>query len=1222
MRHASRASLAAIVVVLLGLPALAGAGGLSGAPAHAAPPVPHGLPNGGPSPSLGPVPPGDLGSPLTAPTDTFGPRSPAVVAALSRLPAAARPGTWVYDLAHPGNDTHPLTSLPNLDLLEHPLTNVADVITPGYLSQPAPLGLADFGLGASPYAYDTPHILGSVTFLSSPNATDPGSTGVVNPGGAALGYVGSVDEFGIQLNTVLTNVSLPGNTRGTFWTQNVVNWNDTGLHFVSDTFNFSSGFAYIPPGTIVSGCNNDTSGAQTILDVYGGVFQCVGATLPLSPAAYPVTLQLYNNASVNGLRQDVLSYGYTVEEAGLGVVFAGVSDQIVFNDAGDAPAAEPPEFAVNGFTPSPLGLPEDAELVLVGGIGGDNAVFGSLNASLTLQYSNASVGGYRSVPSAYNFGTDTGETATGIADYWTAGHVLVAHQGPTLLYGLWNAEPQVSVASGHIHLAGSITPAYGFVFVSNTPPVADPWLNTSGPDNFSLLPTTSTGGFSTDLPPPGGAWTPQYYVQAFAPGSAEVNGTPVTGNVSDYALTLPPAPGSLDAPLYMFSAAEAAALARNVSGSALPPYTFANLTISPNASFSHLNDYEYPSFEIVLASGVGDVHVRNVTEGRDASGGDRYFFDEGYASSILGGDPLFFGDLPNYTSQVDLYFGTDDQVTDQPLFGEFGQGGALVLWGDRDAVVSHVSALDFSAGVFVGDSVGTELHGVSAFIGSVAVQDVGSTGTTGVGIGASDLSYGVEAFASHDETIGWINATDDSIGFIAGEDVGLEANTSSYYDVPGVQGLHETHLDAGSAFVAAEVAISSNVSFVNVSCSGTEGVVFLGTDNASVSDLRATDCALGVGGADVAGLGVDDSEFIGGLWDVLLLNSSRPSASGNVFFDAAGPAVNLSGTAGAHIYDNAFLYNDGSDASHLPTRPQAVAGPGNFFNSSAGVGNFWADWHTYSAGRLAPYPVSTGVYDEDPLGVAPGPVALVTFTETGLPARTLLLRAWTVDLGGIVQESRNTSMNYTLPVGPAFVLIEGPRGWTALPTLVAFSVTRPTTDVEVTFARAKADVLTFKERGLAVGRQFCVSLDTVPLCSERGVVRFAGLAPGSYAYAVTSPLSGQEITATVGRSVIGGANGSVTVLKSERVVLRFVYPYSIDFHEYGLPNGSLWSVTIKGQTVTGDTDYPFVGFALANGTYRFTVRTNAPGYHATPAHGRLVVDGAPGGILVEFAPKR
>ncbi len=1150
----------------------------------------------------------------------FGPSSPAVIAALSHLPSANQPGSWVYGLIHPSTSIRPLTSLPNLDLLEHPVAHVSNVITPGYLAQPAPLGLADFGLGANPYAYNAPHVLGAVTFLTPPNATDPGSTGVIEPGGQSLGYVGSVDEFGIQLNTILTNVSLQGNTLGVFWTQNVVNWNDTGIHFVSDTFNFTNGFAYIPPGTLVSACNNNTSGAQNILNVYGGVFQCVGGTIPLSPASYPVTIQLYNNASVNGFGQDVLTYGYYVDEAGLSETFTGVSDQLVFNDTGDSPAAAPPAFSVNGFTPTPLGLPEDSEIDLVGDIGGDNAVFSALNASISLEYSNASVGGFQTVPSAYNFGTDTGETSTGIADYWTPAHLLMANQGPAMLYGLWNAVPSVSVASGHIHVAGTITPSYGFVFVSNTPPVTDPFANGSLPDNFSVLPTTSTGAFSTDLPPTGGAWTGQYYVQAFAPGSAEVNGTPITGNAAGYTLTLPSDPGSLNAPLYMFSAAEASALAFNVSGSASAPYTFQNLTISPNASFNHLNDYQFPSFEIFTASGVGSVHVKNLTEGQDSPLGNLYFWDGGFSPSVLVGVPAILGPYPGYTSQLNLYFGAGDRASDESLEGFGGQGGEIVLWGDSHAQVLDVTASDGSGGVYVGDSVGTTVHTVDAFSGAAGVQDIGSVGTSVVGIYAALGAYGAEVFSSLDDSFSWVNVTWASDGIFAGEDIALEADTTPYYNLPGVAGMDVFQLNASDVSLGAAISVSSDVTLVNVSSSGGAAVEFEGVTGASVSYLRSV--------GDVFGLvlyasntsTVTGSEFLQDGVAVLVVQSNDNTVAGNIFFHSGGPAVEILVGEGNHVYDNAFLYNFFTGVLYIPGSSQAIGAAGNYFNSSAGVGNYWSDWHTYSSGHLAPYPVLGGTADQHPLGTAPGLVSVVTFTESGLAAQTLGKHAWSVYFDGIGQSVHTPAMNFTFPLGTYPALVAGPNGWVGSPSLSNVNTRYPSTSVAVSFAKGKTVTLTFKEKGLGAGQSFCLDLDSVPFCSSGSVLKVAGLAPGTYVYEVTSPLVNQTITAKVGKTVVGGASGSLTATKSERIVLDFAYYLPVLFNESGVPNGTNWSVTIRGQTESAPAP-DVIWFNLTNGSYHYTARATAKGYHAHPSGGQVVVNGPYEDVYVVFSAK-
>src|SRR5580658_8388669 len=263
--------------------------------------------------------PGTLTGPnglLTAPHPVgVGPADPTSLP-LAGLSEQLRQVPWIASLMHQGPPLSPLTSLPNLALLKaHPATN--GPVNPFYVAQPAPLGLADYGLGATTYSYNVSHLLGQVTFNAPPNVTDPASSGVIEPAGQSNGYVGSVYEFGIQLNTVATNISIPGSDQGFFWTQNVVDWNDTGIHFVDDTFNLTSATQnpfYIAPGTIFSACHTGMAGVQKVLITYGGVFQCVGGTIPVGPASYPVTIQLYNNASVNAQKRSQVAYGYRIVE--------------------------------------------------------------------------------------------------------------------------------------------------------------------------------------------------------------------------------------------------------------------------------------------------------------------------------------------------------------------------------------------------------------------------------------------------------------------------------------------------------------------------------------------------------------------------------------------------------------------------------------------------------------------------------------------------------------------------------------------------------------------------------------------------------------------------------------------------------------------------------------------------------------------------------------------
>jgi thermopsin len=770
---------------------------------------------------------------------------PSAASLLSQIPARLEKAPWIASLTHTGPTLGTLTSVPNLGLLEHPVTpGPTGTINPFYVAQPAPLGLGDFGLGATPYSYNTSHIMGEATFETPPNVTDPGSMGVIEVSGQHLGNVGSMYEFGIQLNTVATNVTMPGSDQGFFWTQNVVNFNDTGIHFVDDTFNMS-GDPVIEPGTIYSACNNNSAGVQQILNVYGGVFQCVGGTIPITPASYPVTLQLYNNATVDHLNQTIVSYGYRFTFHGTGQVFTGIASQVVFNNPNPyAPLGDRPGFSIDGFAGAPGGVFRDAEFVLVGDIGGDNSVFRAMDGTLNLEYSNTSSGGWKSVPSAYNFGTDTGETSTGIADYWTPSHTLVIHQGPAMLYGLWNSVPSVAVPSGSIHIEGSISPSYGFVFVSNTPPALDPWNATLGErSNMSWLPTTDAGTFNTYLPPPGGAWTARYYVEGLADGYATGHGTPITGSVSGYVLTLKSAPGRLDAPLYAFSNAQASALALAVTGSAAPPYTFSNLTVNMNLTFEHVNDYGYPEFVVFMSQDVTNaIHVSNVFQGQDSPAGNFVIIDysvTGFESGLIAPAPYTFLAF-DYTSGINIFGGGHDQVSDQ-ITAEDGYNLQVVLWGDHDAKVWNIESTYGSYGVFIGDSTDTHVWNVSASDEANGLTDMGSTGTVGWDISATgDYAFAVYALSSHDATFYNIAATNGAEGLVTGAFDNSASGALPYYWLPGSTGLTIRDFVAINGSLAANISLSEDVSVSHVTANFLSlGVVLARTNHATISAVDA-----------------------------------------------------------------------------------------------------------------------------------------------------------------------------------------------------------------------------------------------------------------------------------------------------------------------------------------------------------------------------------------------
>ncbi len=763
---------------------------------------------------------------------------------------------WLRSLLQNGpTKGTPLASYPNLALLEHPAAPVNGAVNPFYVAQPAPMGIADFGLGSNgPYSYNTSHILGQVTFNTPPNVTSPGSQGVIDPGAPHLGYVGSVYEFGIQLNTVATNITLPGTNKGVFWTQNVIDVNDTSIHFVDDIFNLSAGSGfYIPPGTtFASGCNGFN--LTQMLYTYGGVYQCVAGTIPITGANYPLTISLYNNLSVNAKNQSALSFGYRIAGAG-GLLRTGISDAVTFvNPTPKVAPTDTPNFGINGFQTSPMGLFEDAEMVFGGQIGGSNAVFRSLNGSLNLEYSNLTTGGWKSVPSAYNFGTDTGETSTGVAGYWTPSHVEMINQGPSMLYGLWNGVPHVSVASGDIQFQGTITPDYGFVFVSNVAPNA---LST----NMSWVPTNDQGAFNTYLPPAVPPGT-QYYVQAFAPEAKEYNGTPFSASQTSYSISLTSAPGSLRAPLYMFSNQQAASLAKNVTGASKPPYTFSNLVVNGNMTFNHLNDYGFPTFVIFMAQGVTVPLVVNDTYQGTSSGlGNLYYLDFNLLAppGLIFPAPQMFGPAPNYTQQISIFDGVSPLVTNETLTGFRTQGGLVFLWQDTGAMVTDTVTSHGTFGIYVGDSVGTMVTQVTAEYGANGVSDVGSKGTQVTDVTVNPGADGIYALSSEGGTYSSLTVENGSVGVYAGGYFGL----IPYYAIPGFNSTTVSTVDVYSGSLGLLTAYSNDTTITTLDMpvpgSGAYGMeAFPGTNYTSISSMKVNS-----GGAGAYLVGTDYTTVTG-----------------------------------------------------------------------------------------------------------------------------------------------------------------------------------------------------------------------------------------------------------------------------------------------------------------------------------------------------------------------
>jgi Thermopsin/Galactose oxidase, central domain len=286
-------------------------------------------------------------------------------------------------------------------------------------------------------------------------------------------YNTASDAYSLQLNAVLANTVLFGGPGYEFWCQDVFEFfpSERRAAFVSNIWNLSGSS---PLGAAIY--EHGPNGTR-YADVY------VAETL-LTNITYPFDLALYLNSTLLDGR-DAVSFSGTL--SGPGEFVRAPFDYAVFNSTApqSAPLSAPAEFSANGMGYDPAGLTNDFELVLGGPGGGSQASLFAANADLGLAYWNPDarrgVGGYSSIPSAFTYGGETGETASGATVTWSdlpggPGDLAtygVMRTGPSFLEGLWNA----SGPEGSFPVTVRASPANAFEVVTPSAPAT--WTDES-----------------------------------------------------------------------------------------------------------------------------------------------------------------------------------------------------------------------------------------------------------------------------------------------------------------------------------------------------------------------------------------------------------------------------------------------------------------------------------------------------------------------------------------------------------------------------------------------------------------------------------------------------------------------------------------------------------------------------------------------------------------------
>ncbi len=468
----------------------------------------------------------------------------------------------------------------------------AGTVAPLYTGDPAPIGLAYYGLSGTGEGAPTGTILNTTAVRG---IVDANSTGIQ---GMDL-FQSSPDSYGIQLNAVMTNVTLLGTGHYSFWTQNVVEYYPATdfLVLVTNIWNFSgggySGHEFYSQST--SGQNDSTE--------YGALGYYYSELVVPYPITYPFVLTLTMNSGVTSGRDNMsFSVSLTNPDVPSEDFSASNWDSVVFNSIGGVhPTPLAPSggsnYTANGLQYNAIGLTNDFELDLCGPGGGSQVDLSAADATFGLAYRLGS--SFVAVPAAYSYGGETGETATGANVAWSNGaggpgglaEFGTVTTGPSILSGLWGTgAPEGSYA---VKLAVSPANAFNFFQYNGTGTFATPLV---------LEPAYAPNMLTSTFYLMPGAY---YLLTELADHTAKSSLVTVVASPQTVTISLPTnLAAGMYTPLWAFSNAEVASLAQAGAGTPSNPYVLYNNQLAPfSPAFGLYNDYTFPVFPGVFLFG-------------------------------------------------------------------------------------------------------------------------------------------------------------------------------------------------------------------------------------------------------------------------------------------------------------------------------------------------------------------------------------------------------------------------------------------------------------------------------------------------------------------------------------------------------------------------------------------------------------------------------------------
>jgi len=1064
-------------------------------------------------------------------------------------------------------------------------------VTPHYVSAPAPMGIGDFGIKnvsgvLTPYQLSTNSFEGTISIS---NLT------------ALYALNDDPSNITVQLNTVLNNVTLFGNSTYSFWTQNVLLYSSEHhtIQFEDNLWNFSNNKTFLTSNAIY----NSTGKVLP----YTGVHIVYGPSFAVKT---PFTVHLYLNSTLINNRNAVY-FNYSVPQLSV----HGTYNLVIFNSTYHvASTFKTPQanFLISGSHLTPTGyLLYDAEIMIGGPGGGSTTTLYNVNANMTLEYYNTTSAAYMNVPSAYDYGTDTGETSSGESIYWNSNDVAEINTGPSILQGMWGI--QSATKMGDMKITGQIEPSNAFLFVNVGTKV----------NNLTAqwAPLQQNGKFVLTLTP--GTYSLQVLLSNYAPafesnisgkanGPAKVISFNLSFNMSYCGYT----------PLYAFNNNQLSNIAVQGNGTPMEPYILADQFCEVDPVFGELNDFGFPVFMAVFLSGTTD-YVSSVDSVQPC-------VLNSYNGSYVGFNsmPYAFYKVQNY-SMIGMhvcgifYPGEDGFVAGEITFWDSSNDFIVQTSFDTKFPITTVNSTDIT----ISNSVSTlEYNNIYLYCGSVILaSDIICCGNLTEVNGTADL---VHSHLEYTNLLACDGASLNIRGTIVAHDGLLVVDSkimstdnlvsdsvyrfyfssassmNNYHGSSEILVYDSTSSDVGGEYIDTSLIVEN--SMVSIS-----GKVLNSTYICNINSIVKLS-SVKIYNTELYSLnGLNNIESATGSYLLLGSDKSNTMISSSQLFGVRGFSEygNFS-TTGSFItgveFESIFSNNSFTNSiiQSIPTSVSAgyefptylwtYDGTNLLSGDTFAVINFQNDEETICSDyqvNLNSITFMNGVNSV---------TGSTFYTSGGDSAANLIVQYGINNIQGNTFESKNVELLGNQYGAGSSLIVYG--GVNVIGHNRFISINSPASSSLIKYGDVSTQTSNqylysdnFSESGLANGTAWGVDVNGTTHTTTGSYINLL-VSPGTYSFKATS-------------YGYGSLSGSVDVVSSsvnEPLTFSKLPQYSVTFMSSGLPSGVNWTVTMDHMTMSGYTNMlTFTNIPM--GTYTYTVADSSSHYSPLVASGTIDV---------------